>query len=34
MLPKTDEELEAWAKQYPDIAGIIETIADKKSKSS
>ena len=34
VLPKSDEELEAWAKQYPDIAGIIETIADKKSKAS
>ena len=34
VLPKTDEELEAWAKQYPDIAGIIETIADKKSKAN
>ena len=34
VLPKTDEELEAWAKEYPDIASIIETIADKKSKAS
>ena len=30
VLPKTDEELEAWAKEYPDVAGIIESIADKK----
>ena len=34
VLPKTDEELEAWAKEYPDVAAIIETIADKKSKAS
>ena len=34
VLPKSDEELEAWAKEYPDIASIIETIADKKSKAS
>ena len=34
VLPKSDEELEAWAKKYPDVAGIIETIADKKSKAS
>ena len=34
VLPKTDEELEAWAKEYPDVAGIIETIADKKAKAS
>ena len=34
VLPKTDEELEAWTKEYPDVASIIETIADKKSKSA
>ena len=34
VLPKTDEELEAWAKEYPDVASIIETIADKKSKAT
>ncbi len=34
VLPKTDEELEAWAKEYPDVASIIETIADKKSKAN
>ena len=34
VLPKTDEELEAWSKEYPDVAAIIETIADKKSKSA
>ena len=33
-MPKTDEELEAWTKEYPDVASIIETIADKKSKSA
>ena len=31
-LPKTDEELEAWSAEYPDVARIIETIAIKKSK--
>ena len=31
VLPKSTEEVEAWAKQYPDIAGIIETIADQKA---
>ena len=34
VLPKTDEELEAWSKEYPDVASIIETIADKKSRSA
>ena len=34
VLPKTDAELEAWAKEYPDVASIIETIADKKSKKA
>jgi len=34
VLPKSDEELEAWTKEYPDVASIIETIADKKSKSA
>ncbi len=34
VLPKTDEELDAWSKQYPDIAGIVEAIADKKSKAT
>ena len=34
VLPKSDEELEAWSKQYPDIAGIVEAIADKKSKAT
>jgi len=30
-LPKSDEDIEAWAKEYPDVAGIVETIAIKKS---
>ena len=34
VIPKTDEELEAWSKEYPDVAGIVEAIADKKSKAT
>ena len=30
-LPKSDEDIESWAKQYPDVAGIVETIAIKKA---
>ena len=30
-LPKSDEDIEAWTQKYPDVAGIIETIAIKKS---
>lgn len=30
-LPKSDEDLEAWARDYPDVAAIIETIAAKKA---
>lgn len=30
--PKSNEDIEAWAKQYPDVAGIVETIAAKKAK--
>ena len=30
-LPKSEQEIEAWAEQYPDVAGIIETIAIKKA---
>jgi len=30
--PKSDEDIEAWASEYPDIAGIVETIATKKAK--
>ncbi len=31
-LPKSEEELDAWAKEYPDVAAIVETIALKKAK--
>ena len=31
VLPKTAEEIESWAKQYPDVAGIVEAIADQKA---
>tara|TARA_R100000988_G_scaffold58879_1_gene29467 strand:+ start:234 stop:1097 length:864 start_codon:yes stop_codon:yes gene_type:complete len=31
-LPKSDEDIDVWAKQYPDIAGIVETIAIKKAR--
>lgn len=31
VLPKTSEEVEAWAKKYPDVAAIVEAIADKKA---
>ena len=30
-LPKTDDEIDAWAKEYPDVAKIVETIAIKKA---
>tara|TARA_R110001599_G_scaffold274852_1_gene476094 strand:- start:291 stop:1160 length:870 start_codon:yes stop_codon:yes gene_type:complete len=30
-LPKSEEEIEEWANQYPDVAGIVETIAIKKA---
>tara|TARA_R100000231_G_scaffold79871_2_gene61565 strand:+ start:1442 stop:2386 length:945 start_codon:yes stop_codon:yes gene_type:complete len=30
--PKSDEDIEKWAEQYPDVAGIVETIAAKKAK--
>jgi hypothetical protein len=30
-LPKTDEEIDAWASEYPDVAKIGETIAMKKA---
>lgn len=29
--PKSDEDIEKWAKKYPDVAGIVETIAAKKA---
>jgi hypothetical protein len=31
-LPKSEEELTAWAEAYPDVAKIVETIAIKKAK--
>ena len=31
-LPKSDEDIEAWASQYPDVAAIVETIAMKKAR--
>jgi hypothetical protein len=31
VLPKSEEEIDAWTKKYPDVAGIIEAIADKKA---
>ena len=34
ILPKTEEEIDAWAKEYPDVAGIVETIASKKARES
>ena len=30
--PKSDEDIAAWAEKYPDVAGIVETIADKRAK--
>ena len=31
-LPKSDEDIEAWAKDYPDVAQIVESIAMKKAR--
>jgi len=31
VLPKSPDEVEAWAKKFPDVAGIVEAIADKKA---
>jgi hypothetical protein len=31
VLPKSEDEIAAWAKKYPDVAGIVEAIADKKA---
>jgi DNA repair exonuclease SbcCD ATPase subunit len=31
-LPKTEQELEQWSREYPDVAKIVETIAIKKAK--
>ncbi len=33
-LPKSEEEIDAWAKEYPDVAAIVETIALRKRKSN
>lgn len=30
-LPKSDEDIDIWAKEYPDVAAIVETIAMKKA---
>jgi hypothetical protein len=29
--PKSDEDIEEWSREYPDVAGIVETIAAKKA---
>jgi len=31
VLPKSTDEVDAWAKKYPDVAGIVEAIAEKKA---
>src|SRR5210317_488147 len=31
-LPKSDEDIEKWASEYPDVAAIVETIAMKKAR--
>ena len=31
VLPKSEDEIAEWTKKYPDVAGIVETIADKKA---
>ena len=31
-LPKSDEDIDSWARQYPDVAAIVETIAIKKAR--
>ena len=31
VLPKSAEEVEAWSRQHPDVASIVESIADKES---
>ena len=30
--PKSDEDIASWAEKYPDVAGIVETIAEKKAR--
>lgn len=34
VLPKSEEEIDAWAKEYPDVASIIESISDKNAKKA
>ena len=34
VLPKSDAEIDAWAKRYPDVASIVETTASKKAKEN
>ena len=29
--PKSDEDIEAWSQEYPDVAAIVEAIADRKA---
>ena len=29
--PKTDEEIDAWSRKYPDVAKIVDTIAQKRA---
>jgi len=31
VLPKSQDEIDAWAEKYPDVAGIVEAIADRKA---
>ena len=31
VLPKNEKDIEAWAKKYPDVAAIVEAIADRKA---
>jgi len=33
-LPKSEEEIEEWSKEYPDVAAIVETIAMKKARET
>ena len=32
VLPKSEDEIAEWSKKYPDVAGIVETIADNKAR--
>ena len=33
-MPKSDEEIDEWSQQYPDVAKVVETIATKKARES